>query len=95
MRVRLRVIPGDTRYGKVSIHAPVRVRLGGRLRILRRLLVSIHAPVRVRPFIFVFPVLSAFCFNPRTREGATAKKRYRNDILRVSIHAPVRVRPTD
>ena len=53
----------------VSIHAPVRVRLGGFMNPFSTV-VSIHAPVRVRRVV-LFPGKVRICFNSRTREGAT------------------------
>ena len=54
-------------------------------------IVSIHAPVRVRRAAHA-PRRCLPCFNPRTREGATARPDAVNDRGNVSIHAPVRVR---
>ena len=77
--------------GRVSIHAPVKVR---RLGLFVRPLsfrVSIHAPVKVRLQEF-FPGDVQGRFNSRTCEGAT--KRVFAGMWRdvVSIHAPVKVR---
>ena len=54
--------------------------------------VSIHAPVKVRRGVLTAPA-HLLSFNPRTREGATARVgRSVAYLLEVSIHAPVKVR---
>ena len=37
-------------------------------------------------------MIATISFNPRTREGANAKRENRQVLPRVSIHAPVKVR---
>ena len=60
-------------YMRVSIHAPVRVRLFQVLVAAKDFIVSIHAPVRVR-LGGGLPVNLNPGFNPRTREGATVRR---------------------
>ena len=75
----------------VSIHAPVRARHVREPRQLAREFVSIHAPVRARRPARASRVRCAR-FNPRAREGATARQHVGQREFRVSIHAPVRAR---
>ena len=55
----------------VSIHAPVKERLYGRICSIATWGVSIHAPVKERLLEFQKKGVELDSFNPRSREGAT------------------------
>ena len=76
----------------VSIHAPVKERLPFTGVKDKNGEVSIHAPVKERPAPNCQPTKAADCFNPRSREGATAFMFCKETAGHVSIHAPVKER---
>ena len=75
----------------VSIHAPVRERLGDMDKRLEEFKVSIHAPVRERLRCWLKQSIKPG-FNSRSRERATSAVEVIRDELIVSIHASIRER---
>ena len=76
---------------KISIHAPVKVRL---LRLIPPLLQNLFQSThlwRCDNYIF-FVFLDVIYFNPRTCEGATSVYSLPLIMYDISIHAPVKVR---
>ena len=52
--------------------------------------VSIHAPVKGATHADRIGEIFRVSFNPRTREGCDALRKYADELIRVSIHAPVK-----